>query len=67
MGPIPGVIQRGASQAMKKATFGAGCFWGVEASFLDGFYYPSHEDGKVETALKELARLKIARLNACPT
>ena len=31
------------------------------------FYYPSHEDGKVETALKELARLKIARLNACPT
>ncbi len=33
MGPIPGVIQRGASQAMKKAMFGAGCVWGVEASF----------------------------------
>ncbi len=31
------------------------------------FYSPSHEEGKVETALKELARLKIARLNACPT
>jgi len=31
------------------------------------FYYPAHEQGVVETRIKELARLHIARLNACPT
>ena len=31
------------------------------------FYYPAHEQGVLETRIKELARLKIARLNACPT
>lgn len=29
------------------------------------FYYPSHEHGVVEARIKELARLKIARLNGC--
>jgi alkylhydroperoxidase family enzyme len=31
------------------------------------FYYPSHEGGIVEADLKELVRLKIARLNDCST
>jgi len=31
------------------------------------FYYPSHEQGLVDTRTKEVARLKIARLNDCPT
>jgi hypothetical protein len=31
------------------------------------FYYPSHENGLVDTRTKEVARLKIARLNDCPT
>ena len=31
------------------------------------FYYPAHEHGVLETRIKELARLKIARLNDCPT
>lgn len=31
------------------------------------FYYPSHEGGIVEPDLKELVRLKIARLNDCDT
>jgi hypothetical protein len=31
------------------------------------FYYTHHESGLVETRTKELARLKIARLNDCPT
>jgi hypothetical protein len=31
------------------------------------FYYPAHEQGVVPTRIKELARLRIARLNACPT
>jgi hypothetical protein len=31
------------------------------------FYYPAHERGVVPTRIKELARLHIARLNACPT
>ena len=31
------------------------------------FYYPSHENGIVESRVKELARLKIARLNGCQT
>ena len=31
------------------------------------FYYPSHEGGIVEAELKELVRLKIARLNDCST
>lgn len=31
------------------------------------FYYPAHEHGLVPTRIKELARLRIARLNACPT
>ena len=31
------------------------------------FYYPSHEGGIVEADLKELVRLKIARLNDCDT
>jgi hypothetical protein len=31
------------------------------------FYYPAHEQGLVPTRIKELARLRIARLNACPT
>ncbi|MGH7858000.1 MAG: hypothetical protein ACREQY_11785 [Candidatus Binatia bacterium] len=31
------------------------------------FYYPSHENGLVDTRTKEVARLKVARLNDCPT
>ena len=31
------------------------------------FYYPSHEGGVVEADLKELVRLRIARLNDCFT
>ena len=31
------------------------------------FYYSSHESGIVEASTKELARLKIARLNGCNT
>jgi len=31
------------------------------------FYYPAHQQGLVEPALKELVRLKIARLNDCAT
>lgn len=31
------------------------------------FYYPSHQQGIVEAQLKELVRLKIARLNDCFT
>lgn len=31
------------------------------------FYYPSHNEGIVEPELKELVRLKIARLNDCFT
>ena len=31
------------------------------------FYARSHEEGLVEPELKELVRLKIARLNDCPT
>lgn len=31
------------------------------------FYYPAHQGGVVEHPLKELVRLKIARLNDCFT
>ncbi len=31
------------------------------------FYYPAHNGGLVEPSLKELVRLKIARLNDCFT
>ncbi len=31
------------------------------------FYYPSHQQGIVEPDLKELVRLKVARLNDCFT
>ncbi len=31
------------------------------------FYYPTHQGGLVEPDLKELVRLKIARLNDCFT
>ena len=31
------------------------------------FYYPAHNEGCVDPALKELVRLKIARLNDCYT
>ena len=31
------------------------------------FYYPAHQGGLVEPTLKELVRLKIARLNDCFT
>lgn len=31
------------------------------------FYYPAHNGGLLEPALKELVRLKIARLNDCFT
>lgn len=31
------------------------------------FYYPAHQEGRVEADLKELVRLKIARLNDCFT
>jgi hypothetical protein len=31
------------------------------------FYYPAHLQGLVEPELKELVRLKIARLNDCAT
>ena len=31
------------------------------------FYYPAHQGGLVEPDLKELVRLKIARLNDCFT
>ncbi len=31
------------------------------------FYYPAHNQGVVEPSLKELVRLKIARLNDCFT
>jgi alkylhydroperoxidase family enzyme len=31
------------------------------------FYYPAHQEGLVEADLKELVRLKIARLNDCFT
>ena len=31
------------------------------------FYYPAHQGGIVEGDLKELVRLKIARLNDCFT
>ncbi len=33
----------------------------------NAFYYPSHNEGLIEPALKELVRLKIARLNDCFT
>ena len=33
----------------------------------NAFYYPSHQGGIVEPDLKELVRLKIARLNDCFT
>lgn len=33
----------------------------------NAFYYPTHQGGLVEPALKELVRLKIARLNDCFT
>lgn len=39
-------------------------------SFFDSyfkFYYPAHTGGILEPALKELVRLKIARLNDCFT
>ncbi len=31
------------------------------------FYSRSHDDGLLEPELKELVRLKVARLNDCPT
>jgi hypothetical protein len=31
------------------------------------FYYPAHQEGVVEPELKELVRLKVARLNDCFT
>ena len=31
------------------------------------FYYPAHQGGVVEPELKELVRLKVARLNDCFT
>jgi hypothetical protein len=31
------------------------------------FYYPAHQGGDVEPELKELVRLKVARLNDCFT
>ncbi len=31
------------------------------------FFYTAHEGGIVPARIKELARLKIARLNECPT
>lgn len=31
------------------------------------FYYPAHQGGRVEPELKELVRLKVARLNDCFT
>ena len=31
------------------------------------FYYPAHNGGLLEPALKELVRLKVARLNDCFT
>ena len=31
------------------------------------FYYSAHEQGLVDTRTKEVARLRIARLNDCPT
>lgn len=31
------------------------------------FYYPTHEGGVLEPELKELVRLKVARLNDCFT
>jgi len=31
------------------------------------FYYPAHNEGCIEPSLKELVRLKIARLNDCFT
>ncbi len=31
------------------------------------FYYPAHEQGTLETRVKELARLRIASLNECQT
>lgn len=31
------------------------------------FYYPAHQGGLLESDLKELVRLKIARLNDCVT
>ncbi len=53
---------------------------GIDASALRGlahhqeffdsfnqFYYPAHNGGCIEPALKELVRLKIARLNDCFT
>jgi len=39
-------------------------------SFFDSyfqFYYPAHNGGLIEPDLKELVRLKIARLNDCFT
>jgi len=39
-------------------------------SFFDSyfqFYYPAHNEGLLEPDLKELVRLKIARLNDCFT
>ncbi len=31
------------------------------------FFYPAHEEGVVETRVKELARLRVAQLNDCPS
>ena len=33
----------------------------------NAFYFPAHQGGLIEPALKELVRLKVARLNDCFT
>ena len=60
------------AQAAESAGADASVLWGLaqHQSFFDSyfqFYYPAHTGGLVEPDLKELVRLKIARLNDCFT
>ncbi|MEZ5559713.1 MAG: hypothetical protein R3E86_14365 [Pseudomonadales bacterium] len=59
-------------QAAERAGADASVLRGLaqHQSFFDSyfkFYYPAHNGGLLEPALKELVRLKIARLNDCFT
>lgn len=64
------------TRAQVKAAEGAGADASVlrglaqHQSFFDSyfqFYHPAHNEGLLEPDLKELVRLKIARLNDCFT
>lgn len=60
---VKNIEQAGGDASVLRAT--AHC----EEMFNDyfRFYYPAHQGGTIEPELKELVRLKIARLNDCFT